>query len=357
MNRLTSHRPPHARSHLARRLLFVAALIAAAGGSLLASATPVLAVPLPAPGGAASGPTAADAVGSGDLACDGVAAADAATCHDRYLEDPSGLLPAYRWSDAVDSVPTGDGGGLGEVVIGSIAKLLFAGAAMAWDVTLSIGRYAFVGFSPLADALERGDEVFAAVAGGVVSSGLFLVAFAVTVWGSLRLAARGRLKRSLANIAIHVSALGLVFVLAAGTAVSPMGLAADVDDLVGDLGGHVADLAPDIGNTTWGDPSAAGGSCGLYLSELAATHGHYASLDEGLASSQAGPAVLSGLWSTTFYPTWAQATFGGADAEGSACRWLEAEAGVTASEQYELLVRSGDEGDPSLDFTATWLSP
>lgn len=273
-------------------------------------------------------------------------------------DNPTALLPAYRWSSAL-ALPSdlgvaelGPGGFLTQ-----IASMLFTIAGLVWWLLLMLMKLS-LSMDLVTTFAGSINTVFASMYDGMFSSGLVWIIAVAAFLAAAMAAARGKLNEGIKTVVSCLLVLGLLQSLGSAAAADTTSAAGDnasttytaakgtpawlalqgnmyANDISSQLYTVFGATASITNGATSGsaglsDEGSGGATCAYYMQRLYATYNDQAS------SSQAAPALtmVSFLWQRSVYDNYTQAAFAvNPDGARIACHQLENSAGVTPSQQ------------------------
>lgn len=299
-----------------------------------------------------------------------------------YGADPTGLLPAFRWSGAVGDMNNQLDGVADTMRMfsGLIAGFMFMIASWIWTTLLSIVSKA-LSVDLVNGAAGSIDTLFVQASHSLGASGFLVMAVVAAIGiGALR-TLRGKGSQAISIIVGATLVVGTMsFMTAAanqgsstgtGSAASyrpstgsPADLAVKGNDFVNTV---VAQVVTGFGSTdsltskvtdtpTGSKADTAGATCDYYMRQMLATYSNYAQDKAAVTGQSAASArltastmkLLSFMWQRSMYDNWTTAVFGNTeDGARAACHQLENNANIDPLEQFALV------GGGKYDSTAT----
>lgn len=144
-------------------------------------------------------------------------------CFWRYADDPSSILPAWRWRDDVGlySNMTGLAGTI-PTLFSFLASVFFAVSQLAWWLLLEVSQWVLTD-SLVQDAGAAMNTGYTILTDLINASGLLLIAAAVGLFILIKLLARGRVVKVLGLVLAFIIPIAAMQGLAANASKSPAG--------------------------------------------------------------------------------------------------------------------------------------
>jgi hypothetical protein len=271
---------------------------------------------------------------------------------------PLGLLPAYRWRNAL-SMPTDLGWFDSGNADNFLAELMFGVASFIWQVVLTVVQYA-MSMNIVTQLGVHINGLFASAASGLTDAGIPLVAGVVIAAIAALRAFRGKLNESIRIGVTGFLVLGALsfFTVAAGhnqtgavAAGSPAWVATQGNLYVDDIGSDIAtafgtasnvDGSAQLAATTGGGDSG-GATCTEYNAQLYGTYDTLSGADTTTTPLAASSmSMVSYLWQRSLYDNYTIALFGDlGDGSRMTCHQLEKNANIDPLEQFAVVGGTG----------------